>query len=105
MAGEEAVSQQRTQSKFQIQRARLKALLPHRAGTAARREILKSKRMEEGEAEEGSETHERVLKPLFKSQPTLLLVKQTCNHSEAGAQSHDCLGCLPKSLGTPSISQ
>ena len=31
--------------------------------------------MEEGEAGEGSETDERVLKPLFKSQPTVLLVK------------------------------
>lgn len=41
------------------------------------------------------------------SNPGLLFCwwKQTCKHSEAGAQSHDCLAFLPKSLGTPSTSQ
>ena len=52
-----------------------KALGQRKSNPQPRREILKSKRMEEGEGEEGPETDERVLKPLFESWPTVLLVK------------------------------
>lgn len=103
MAKEGAISQQRTQSKLQIQQELLKAFLPTVQSPYPRREILKTKRktMKQEELEFG----EKALKSIVCVQILAYCsVGKHCNSFGAGAQSPTCLGCPQKFLGITSYS-